>query len=192
MDIESNKDYHDTHYENNKFPKIVIDTNFYGCSFTNIDFSSCDLKEVYFENCKFISCDFSLCTPSRYALKYDEFISCKLMGISFIEDHIEGCLFKETNMKYANFSDSKLDKVVFDDVNLEESSFISLKKLNKVVFNKCNLRLGDFYNTSLNGVDLTSCDITGIKTDLDSLKGLIVTPMQALDLSTILGIVIKD
>ena len=50
---------------------------------------------------------------------------------------------------------------------------------------------GSFYKTSLNGIDFTTSIIDGIGIDLNGIKGMIVSELQALELSKILGIIIK-
>jgi len=47
------------------------------------------------------------------------------------------------------------------------------------------------FNTSLNNIDFSSCEIQGIGVNIKDLKGLKVNDIQALELSKILGIIIK-
>lgn len=46
--------------------------------------------------------------------------------------------------------------------------------------------------TSLNNIDISSCNINNIKIDLKSIKGVIVSEIQAIVLSQLLGIKIKE
>ena len=50
----------------------------------------------------------------------------------------------------------------------------------------------DFRETKLNQVDFSTCDISEIMVNIEDLRGLIVTSYQAITLSTILGLKIKD
>ena len=95
-------------------------------------------------------------------------------------------------MRYSNFSESNLNEVNFYDCDMSESNFIGMKKINKVNFDNCKLIKADFLETKLDKIDFRTCDITGIKVKLEYLKGLIVTSYQAVSLSTILGLIIKD
>ena len=45
--------------------------------------------------------------------------------------------------------------------------------------------------TSLKGIDFTSCDIEGIGANIADVNGAIVTAVQALSLSTMLGLIVK-
>ena len=52
--------------------------------------------------------------------------------------------------------------------------------------------INSFFNkTSLNRIDLTTCDINGIDVEISDLSGAIVNSMQGLDLTRLLNIVIK-
>ena len=51
--------------------------------------------------------------------------------------------------------------------------------------------LSSFVNVNLNNLDFTTNDISGIVVDKDKLTGLIVNTEQAIELSKLLGIVIK-
>lgn len=45
--------------------------------------------------------------------------------------------------------------------------------------------------TNLKGIDFTSCDIEDMGVNITDVNGAIVTTMQAVSLSTILGLVVK-
>ena len=51
-----------------------------------------------------------------------------------------------------------------------------------------NLCLSEFVHTSLENINLSDCKISGIRVTADSLKGLIVSEFQALELVSLLGI----
>ena len=54
------------------------------------------------------------------------------------------------------------------------------------------MRQIDISKAMVKGIDFTNSDIEGLIGDIRDLYGIIVTPMQALSLSKILGIVIKE
>ena len=53
------------------------------------------------------------------------------------------------------------------------------------------MKRAEFHETPLKGLNVTSCQIEGILTDLPLLRGLIVTSEQAAQLSALLGLVIQ-
>ena len=71
------------------------------------------------------------------------------------------------------------------------NSVLQEVNLRDVEFNNTNLIASQIMDTSLNNIDLSSCDITGIAITPQSLKGVIVSELQAVELSRLLGIVVK-
>lgn len=47
------------------------------------------------------------------------------------------------------------------------------------------------FRTNLKGIDFSTCNIDGIVVDREDLKGVIVNQFQAVELSKLLGIIIK-
>ena len=64
--------------------------------------------------------------------------------------------------------------------------------MDNVNFNNCDLISTEIFRTSLNKIDLSTSKIEGIAIDTYSIKGVVVNSYQALLLSKILGIVIKE
>ena len=64
--------------------------------------------------------------------------------------------------------------------------------LKNVNFQYSNLIGIQLYRTNLSGIDFTTCDITGIVVMPQDLKGVIVDEYQAMELSKLLGIVVKS
>ena len=158
-------------YRNETFEKIIFkgtDNDYIQCIFKNVDFSKCDLSNIYFEECKFINCDFSNSVYSKYISKSNEYRNSKFIGTNMMGAHLENVC------------------------DMSESSFIRLEKINKIAFNDCKMIRADFRETKLNQVDFSTCDISEIMVNIEDLRGLIVTSYQAISLSTILGLKIKD
>ena len=65
-------------------------------------------------------------------------------------------------------------------------------KFNKTIFDNCNLDGSEIFRTSLELIDFSSSSINNILIDSYSLKGLTVNETQALSLSKLLGIIIKE
>ena len=60
-----------------------------------------------------------------------------------------------------------------------------------LVFQYSNLIGIQLFKTSLSGIDFSTCDITGIVVLPQDLRGVIVDEYQAMELSKLLGIVVK-
>ena len=60
-----------------------------------------------------------------------------------------------------------------------------------MILNNVNFQKSQFFKTKLNKIDFTTCNISGITVDINDLKGMIVNEYQALELSNLLGIIIR-
>ena len=92
--------------------------------------------------------------------------------------------------KYSNFSFSKFNSVNIINCNFEEAVFQQVK-LDKTTFNDTNLINTFFNKTILNKIDFTTCEIEGISVEISDIRGAIVTPIQGLDLTRLIGLVIQ-
>ena len=81
--------------------------------------------------------------------------------------------------------------ILFKDCLLEKSRFLE-NNMDNVNFNNCDLISTEIFRTSLNKIDLSTSKIEGIAIDTYSIKGVVVNSYQALLLSKILGIIIKE
>ena len=72
-----------------------------------------------------------------------------------------------------------------------EGMQIFLFQKEKISFENVDLTNSYFNKTSLSKVDLTTCDIMGIDVDIDDIRGAEVTAIQGLDLTRLIGLVIK-
>ena len=68
---------------------------------------------------------------------------------------------------------------------MQESNFDDVR------FEYSNLIGSQLFKTNLGGIDFTTCDITGIGVGSQDLNGIIVDEYQAIELSRLLGIIIK-
>ena len=60
-----------------------------------------------------------------------------------------------------------------------------------VFFDQCNLCECDFFHTPLDGMDFTTSQISGILLSGSELKGAVVTPLQAAELASLLGLIVR-
>lgn len=138
---------------------------FENCDFSNFSFEESNFNNVYFKNCKFIG---------------SNFIMTRLNQIEIIESNFKYSNFSNSNIKECNisnsdFSSSEFEEVIFNKLDLKEVSFISTR----------------FFKTKLGLIDFRDCNIDGISAEIKDLKDMIVTEYQAMELSKMLGIIIK-
>lgn len=144
-------------------------SSFYDSSFINCDFSNCRFNSCYFKNCRMDDC------------KGD---GCDLSHTSFLFTTVE-----KGSYSYANFSNTlwKNSAIIQTRMNM---AYFSNSKFNKLRFDQVNLTRAEFFHTPLKGVDLSGCIIEGITVSetFSELRGLKIDASQALDLALLLGV----
>ena len=158
-----------------------VDLSFPGCRFREAR-----LTDVLFENCDLSNVDLSGSVLFRV-----EFRACKLMGTNLSDGVLNNVLFRHCNARYMNLSMGRLKQVLFAHGDMQGSALESCR-LEAVAFDTCSLVEAEFSRTSLKGIDLTSSRLEGLRLGVGDLRGVIVSPVQALDLTRYLGLVVKD
>lgn len=161
------------------------------CIFDHVIFSECrfcgaQLTDVRFENCDLSNVDFSDSMLYRV-----EFVGCKLMGTNLSDCVFNQVLFYHCNARYVNFSMGKMKHVLFAHSDLQCGSMESCRFV-PVAFDTCNLTEAEFSRTPLKGIDFRSSQVAGIRLGIGDLKGVVVSSLQALELTRFLGLVVKD
>ena len=113
-----------------------------------------------------------------------------MLGSSFINTNFLSSSFNNCLLDYSNFTYSSLKDCIFTNSSLKYTNFDNFK-FNKLIFEDSLLTQASFFNSHLNNLDFSTCDISGIILDKDMLEGLKVNTSQALEISKLLGIIIK-
>lgn len=158
----------------------------------NCKLTGCTLEKSSFVDVVFKNCDFSNSILSGCYLNRCELISCKWMGADLYESSLQQVYATGCNLGYTNLDNGVLTGVVLEGCDLDGAS-ISICKLKSFEARDCRLRGVNFFKTPLEGIDLSSDNIEGIVTS-DShfeLRGMVVSPLQAVELVALLGIKVK-
>lgn len=161
-------------------------------------FAQCDLPESRFEKCYlrdvvFDQCDLSCCDFTRANLTRVQFIDCRLTGAIFAGCYCSNLQLDRCRAPYSNFTQAKLHRVSFTGCDLHEAAIDDCRTdQDALIFSGCDLTDASLTHTSMNGLDLSDSQIDGIAVTLPELKGAIVSPIQACELSKLLGIIIKS
>jgi uncharacterized protein YjbI with pentapeptide repeats len=91
---------------------------------------------------------------------------------------------------FANLHEAKLDRVDFTDCILTEAALEALNA-RQLTFDSCDLTRASLFRTPMKGIDMTTCTLDGILVNLPDLRGMIVSPTQAMNLAKLLGLVVK-
>lgn len=186
-DICRLKKFCDCTIENAAAEKVTFEqVVFSGVIFSQVSLASAELTDVRFENC-----DLSNADLSRAVIYRTEFINCKLMGINLGEATLRDVVFDACNGSYSNFKLSDCKQLCFRGCVLQNADFMEAR-FAKVYLERCNMRQAQLCGVKLKGMDLSDCDIEGIGIRLEDLNGVKVSALQAVELSKLLGIIIKE
>lgn len=169
-----------------KHPYLSINN----CTFNHILFSECELKWAQLTDVRFENCDLSNISFAGTTFYRVEFISCKLLGTNFSETTLNHVRMEGCSAHYINLARSKMRTARFTGCDFRAGSFNDSKLL-AAAFDNCELPEADFSHTPLRGIDLRTNRINGIQLNIADLRGAIVTPMQAMELLPMLGVVIE-
>ena len=158
---------------------------FRNVTFTAAAFEFLDLIDVRFENC-----DLSNANLSSSIFHRVEMINCKLLGINLSESTLQNVSFDNCNCRYSSFRFLRCKQVNFKNCLLQNADFEE-SHFDKVAFSNCNLEGAEMAGTKLKDIDFRDSEIEGIGVRIEDLYGAIVSPMQAVSLSRLLGIIVK-
>lgn len=185
----------DTNNDFYKFTKITIDEELNNVSFDNCVFEECtflgNMEKCTFYNCRFYKCEFSNIKMVSASIHSVLFEQCHMIGLDFIDSFIRYGEFKDNNMRYTMFSATKLLDSKMQDNNMQNGTFASME------FKEIEFINNDFSNievidTSMMGINIASNKIDGIKIQPELVRGMIVTEVQAIELISILGVILDD
>lgn len=159
---------------------------FRNVTFSDVSFDSADIEDVLFENCDLSNSFFRGSILNRVQM-----INCKLVGANFTDTSFINVEISRSNGQYASFRFSHCKRFRILDSIMPYVDFQSVD-FNEMFFEKTELQGGQFSGTKLNGIDFSTCDITNIGVGLEEIRGASVSSLQAVGLSGLLGISIKD
>lgn len=159
---------------------------FENCRFSHCDFSGVALWDVEFHNCDLSNCDLERSYWKRCLLK-----CCKAQGTDWKDASFHESVLEDSKLDYANFSRCLMDQVTMRQCSCVSTS-ISEVKWKKVMLQENRFISTDFFKTSLNGMDLSTCELSQLmlSDDLRELRGAKIDAFQAAEFVRLLGMVI--
>ena len=154
-------------------------------TFVEVSFEGIDLTDVRFENCDLSNVDLSGAVIHR-----TEFVNCKILGINLSESSLQNVMFDNCVGGYASFMFSHLKQVSFKYCILNNADFQD-SKFDKVAFCTSNLQEASMAGTKLGGIDFSDCEIEGLRVKIEDVYGVVVSPMQAVYFSKLLGLIVR-
>lgn len=164
---------------------------FVRCRFIRCRIEPGPVRWLAFKDCVFENCDLSGAMLRKASFLRVEFRDCRMVGTDFSETSMQSVLFQASQMKYANFSRAKMNCVRFEECVMDNAAFYECKN-KAVAFAGGSLVEAELGGMPLKDMDMRSTDIRGIRVVGSELKGAIVSPVQAMELARILGVVIRE
>ena len=156
--------------------------------FEQVDFGDCTFRDVRFEQCRFIGCTMGKGWLNRVDLR-----DCSAPGLSLLQARLSQVSAAACDLSFANISETSIDHMALRDCRMREAAF-QRAKLRHVSWADCDLTRIDVFGTSLAGIDVSTCLFQApvLSGDYRELRGLVVSPEQALSLATLLGVRIAE
>ncbi len=142
----------------------------------DVRFEHCDISAAFLENCR----------SQRV-----EFVGCRLLGIQMLSAVMNDLLFKDCNLEGAIFASAKGKHLRFENCQLQNATFESAS-LEEITFERCDLSRVDFRNTKFTKADLRGSTLNGMQIDADAVKGIVISPEQAIQMVGLLGVIVQD
>lgn len=188
--IQNQEDIQHYVWEDKKETILAEKLEFFHCHWQNCQCVDSTLTEVSFHQNTFQNCDFSNTDFSGSTFVKTKFVNCKLVGCNFTNCSFFQTQIAGSNCAYANLYSSYQKEVVWSSSNLT-SSVISETKFHQVKWQECNLQKAQLFQTILQGIDFTTCDLSGIVVAIPDLKGVKVNEWQAIELAKLMEIIIE-
>lgn len=157
----------------------------------SVTFNQVEIKDLGVLDSIFTKCSFAGAVIERSHFVRLEIKSTRLQGTQLTELRAIDTSFISSKLNNANFRYSKMKNVLFKACDLTGVDFIGAD-LKNVVFEECDLTNSNFSQTQLNNVSFSSSKITDIIISPEAIKEVFVDTGQALYLSSIFGLKIKD
>jgi uncharacterized protein YjbI with pentapeptide repeats len=142
-------------------------------------------------DCVFETCDISAAKWEKAHLRRIEFVSSRMLGLDLTAAAIEDGLFKECNAESSLWFDVRFRCARFIKCNLRHAVFEGVD-LSGIVFSECDLSSANLQGAKMVGTDLRSSILDGLQIGPQDLRGAIISPEQAAQVVTLIGVTVKE
>lgn len=165
---------------------LTIDT----ASLSKVNLSATELRSVRITDAVYDSCDLANSTWKECSCLRVKMAGSRMTGVRCNEAQLSSVLFSHTNLRLAQFRFAAFERVRFEHCDMAGADFYSAD-LRNTVFVDCELTEAQFCGAKLAGADTRGSRIEGLQIIPENLKGLIVDSLQAVLLSSVVGLVVK-
>ncbi|MCR5372999.1 MAG: pentapeptide repeat-containing protein [Solobacterium sp.] len=162
---------------------------FYECVFENIEFTE-SMKECMFVDAVMDHCDLSNVDLRNSLFRRVQFRNCRMTGTDLSGSRFQDVSFQEIQAGYINFNGSRFTRVHFENAVMDHAG-MSMCEQKDLEIHSCRLEHAEFFQTRLNGVDLSDSEIGALTVTPESLQGLTVNEEQAAAFAALFGLIVK-
>ncbi|GAK47489.1 pentapeptide repeat-containing protein [Secundilactobacillus oryzae JCM 18671] len=186
-EVEPDTVYVNCHFGYSNDTIRISDVTFRHCEFQQSNFADAEWTDCTFENIDWLNA-----TAHRNVFFSCDFSNCLLMGLDLTGSQLKQTTFTACKATYINVSETLLDHVTFADCQLIDSAFQAIKVKGALTFSQCDLTGIDFTDSPLKQVDISTSYFETLHLSLERIMGLTISPLQATQLITLLGVKISD
>ncbi len=141
------------------------------CIFNAVDLAGSDLSDFTFIDCTFSNCNLSLAKLNKTVFRDVPFNNCKMLGLRFdlcaefgLSFSFDGC-----QLDHSSFYKTKIKKIVFRNSQLKETDFTE-SDVTGAVFDNCDLIHAVFDHTTLEKADFRTSYNYSIDPDMNRIR----------------------
>jgi uncharacterized protein YjbI with pentapeptide repeats len=188
----SDSTYDDLLIETKSFPDTNTDNIHINCGLLKkITLSKSKFNKLKLLDVKIIDSNLSNLISYDANFIRVEISKSKLTGLQLLNPILEHVCIEGSNAQYLQLRFGNCHKVIFKNCDLKGSDFTGTN-LTSCEFINCDLTDSEFSGAKLQGTDLRGSNLEKVHIGISEIKGAIVNTSQALYLTGILGIDIRD
>jgi uncharacterized protein YjbI with pentapeptide repeats len=156
----------------------------------HVSFASSRIAKFRLRDARLVKCDLSNVVLHGFQATRIEFVDCRMTGMRAVECHWEDILVENCDLRYAQLSNGQIRSSEFKSCNLGDADLRGAN-LEGAIFANTMLCRADLSKARLRGTDLRGAEIEGVTVQPEDLQGAIVNVVQAMDLTRLLGLIIR-
>jgi uncharacterized protein YjbI with pentapeptide repeats len=154
-----------------------------------VNLGGTDLPELRLTDVRLAGCDLANAGWRKARWERVEGAACRAVGLQTNEATLRDVRFRDCDLRLAQFRFARFRAVRFEGCQLREADFRGAD-LSGVAFARCDLRDADLSEATLTGTDLRASQVEGLRLGAQEARGLIVDPLQLLELVRCLGVTV--
>ena len=163
---------------------------FMTCLLERVSFARCTIGSSRFQDIRLERCDLSNAVLRGSGATRIELVDCRWTGLKAIECRWRDVLIENCDARYAQFTDGAVIVSEFRMSQFQDADFRNTA-LHDSIFVQASLTRADLSGAKLRNVDLRGADISEATLRINDVYGAIVSPAQAMELSRLLGVLIR-